>query len=133
MKIEIYEEYEIGSIDDSKLFEGKISELIISITNKISSISNNFALISNYNSEIYSYECTLSGENKIVTCKFDLSSFLSGNYDLSYLNQCGDYIKLQNKIIIYESLCLIDIQPSSVYLEKVDYYTNIKLIFSSNF
>ena len=133
MKIEIYEEYEIGSIDDSKLFEGKISELIISITNKISSVSNNFALISNYNSEIYSYECTLSGENKIVTCKFDLSSFLSGNYDLSYLNQCGDYIKLQNKIIIYESLSLIDIQPSSVYLEKIDYYTNIKLIFSSNF
>ena len=133
MKIEIYNEYNINSIDDSNLKEGKISELIITFNEELSSVSYNFLLIKDSNKEIYSNQCNLSENNKkVVTCKFDLSSVLSGTYKLSYLNQCGKYTEY-NDITIKDNLSLNLIHPSNVYLEKVDYYTNIKFTFSREF
>ena len=133
MKIEIYNEYNINSIYDSNLKEGKISELIITFNEELSSVPYNFLLIKDSNKEIYSNQCNLSENNKkVVTCKFDLSSVLSGTYKLSYLNQCGKYTEY-NDITIKDNLSLNLIHPSYIYLEKVDYYTNIKFIFSREF
>ena len=132
MKIEIYDDYSVDEIDDSELNEGKISELTITFNNNLNSVPNNFLLIKNSNKEIYSNNCNLSN-GKEVKCSFDLSSIIKGTYKLSYLNQCGKYTELPNDITIKENLSLNLIHPSYVYLEKVDYYTNFKFIFSRDF
>ncbi len=52
---------------------------------------------------------------------------------INYQNQCGCYIKYTDPINIDGDLYLIFVHPSSIYLEKIEYYSNIQLIFSTNF